>query len=131
MKSIEKVYSIEASIKEVWDALINPEKIERWSGSAAEMSDKEGSKFKLWDGEMYGTNTKIEKGGGTWKLEQDWYAYDWKVPSKVVFTLKELKGTTELHLLHSNVPDKEAKDIDFGWDDYYLGPLKELAEGSK
>jgi len=33
-------------------------------------------------------------------------------------------------LVHTGVPDDEAADIHAGWDDFHLGPMKALLEGS-
>ena len=44
----------------------------------------------------------------------------WKLVKKIA---------TRLDLEHTGVPDAEAADFDAGWDDYYLGPMKELLEG--
>jgi activator of HSP90 ATPase len=126
MKSLQKVYEINAPIAKVWDALVNPKTIEIWSSSPAEMSDQEKDKFKLWGGDIYGVNTKVEKHV---KLDQDWYAGNWPQPSKVSFTLNENgEDKTQLSLIHKDIPDSEFDEINKGWDEYYLGPLKELLE---
>ena len=39
-------------------------------------------------------------------------------------------GKTEVELIHEDIPDEEAKDIESGWKSYYLGPLKELLEST-
>jgi hypothetical protein len=36
-----------------------------------------------------------------------------------------------LTLTHTGVPDDVAGDFDAGWDDYYLGPLKDLLESAR
>ena len=83
------------------------------------------SKFSLWGGDIHGTNTKVtsEK-----KLVQDWYSGDWPEPSVVTFSLTGTGDTTEVKLTHTNIPDAEFSDIKSGWDDYYMIPLKKLAE---
>lgn len=91
------------------------------------MDEKVGTKFTLWNGEVYGTNTKVVQNK---LLEQDWSESNWDNPSKVRFSLSEENGKTTVELLHTNVPDEEAKDIDDGWYRYYLGPLKKYLEKS-
>ncbi len=110
----------------MWDALINPVLIEKWSGSKAMMSEVTSSQFKLWNGDIFGKNVEVVKNA---KIVQEWQEKEWDKPSKVTFTLKEKDGKTEVTLLHENVPDESFKDIDNGWGEYYLGPLKELVEG--
>lgn len=48
----------------------------------------------------------------------------WDQPSIATFSLHKEENGTRIDFLHENVPDKEAKDIEQGWKDYYLVPLK-------
>jgi len=125
MKTIKQSYSINASVENVWQALVDPKIIDKWGGSPAQMNDKVGTKFTLWGGDIYGKNIKVSQNK---ELVQEWFGGKWEKPSKVTFTLKEKGGKTEVNLLHEDVPDEEANDIDDGWKTYYLGPLKELLE---
>ena len=93
------------------------------------MNEKIGTKFSLWGGSIWGTNTEvvIEK-----KLVQDWYSDSgngkWEKASTVTFELHEEKGGVRIDLTHKDVPEAEIKSIGEGWKDYYLGPLKEYLE---
>jgi activator of HSP90 ATPase len=125
MKTILQNYRINAPIEKVWGALVNPRDIDNWGGGPVKMDDKEGTKFSLWGGDIYGTNIEVEKFK---KLVQEWYGGKWEEPSIVTFKLEKDKGETTLELLHENVPDNEYEDIDKGWKEYYLGSLKEYVE---
>src|SRR3990167_1193611 len=125
MKTIKQEYKICSKIDRVWEALTKPKEIEAWGAGSAKMDDKVGTKFKLWGGDIHGTNTKVVKNK---VLEQDWYGGDWPQPSKVTFTLSEVSGKVKVNLVHENVPDEEAENIGEGWKDYYLGPLKDYLE---
>lgn len=127
MKQITQTYKINSHIANVWQALVNPKLIDQWGGGPnIKMQAKEGSKFSLWGGDIHGTNTKIIENK---LLEQDWFNGDWPEPSKVTFKLTSKgDGKTELKLIHTNVPDNELGDIDQGWKDYYLTPVKRLLE---
>ncbi len=125
MKIIKQTYQINAPSKAVWQALIDPKIIDKWGGGPAHMNDKVGTEFTLWGGDIYGENLKVVDGQ---ELVQEWFGGKWEKASKVTFTLKEKNGKTEIDLLHEDVPDSEAKDIDEGWKSYYLGPMKELLE---
>jgi activator of HSP90 ATPase len=127
MKTIKKKYLIKAPVEAVWQSLVDPKIIEKWGGGPAEMSEKEGSEFKLWGGDIFGKNTEVIKNK---KLAQDWYGGVWDKPSKLVIILTKKGKSTLLELLQKNVPENEAKDIDSGWDDYYLGPMKKYLEKS-
>jgi len=125
MKTIVQDYHINAPIEKVWEALVNPKDIDGWGGGPTKMDDKEGTKFSLWGGDIHGTNIEVETFK---KLVQEWYGGKWKEPSIVTFKLEKQGNSTDLNLLQENVPDDEYKDIDDGWKEYYLGPLKDYVE---
>ena len=127
MKTIKQTYLINASIEKVYQALVDPKVIDEWGGGEVKMSDQVGFEFSLWGGDIYGKNTEVIKNE---KLVQDWKENEWDEYSKVTFNLSEENGETKLELIHENIPDKEASNINDGWKRYYLGPLKELLEHS-
>lgn len=116
---------MKATPEEVFDALTNPELIEKWSGASAEMDANNGSNWKLWNGDIYGKNTEVIANE---KLVQDWYSGSWKKPSKVEFILRGGQSGTTLDLIHEDIPDEEYESIKQGWIEYYLGPMKEMFE---
>jgi len=126
MKTIKQTYSMKATAKAIFDALTNPEVIEVWSGTPAEMNKIEGEKFSLWGGEIHGTNLEFVENK---KIVQEWYGGKWDKPSKVTFTLTEENDETTVELLHEDVPDNSHGSIDDGWRTYYLGPMKEMFAG--
>lgn len=125
MKIIRQTYLISAPRQAVWQALIDPVSIDKWGGGPAHMNDKVGTEFTLWGGDIYGKNIKVVDGR---ELVQEWFGGKWEKPSKVTFSLTDQNGKTKIDLLHENIPDSKAKDIDEGWKSYYLGPIKELLE---
>lgn len=125
MKIIKKTYVINAPIEKVWDALVNPSTINKWGGGPVKVSSNEGSRFELWGGDIYGKNTKVVKNK---VLEQEWFGGKWEKSSKLRFELSEKDGKAQLVLHHENIPAEDFDDIDKGWDDYYLGPIKNLLE---
>ncbi|OGM02381.1 hypothetical protein A2115_02865 [Candidatus Woesebacteria bacterium GWA1_41_8] len=127
MKTIRKRYLIKAPVVKVWQALINPNVIEKWGGGPAKMSEKTGEEFSLWGGEVHGKNIEVVVNK---KLVQEWSSGNWPSPSIATFVLTEKNGSTVLKLLHNKIPDGEAPDIDDVWDLYYLGEIKRLLENS-
>ncbi len=122
---IEKIYMISATPEQVWAALTVPIEIEGWGAGPAEMNPKKGEKFSLWGGDIYGKNIEVKIPN---YLRQEWYGGRWKSPSIVEFWLTDESGQTKLRLTQNGVPDEELDDIDNGWDEYYLGPIKEYLE---
>lgn len=125
MKTIKQTYNVKAPVEEVWRALVDAKVIKGWGGGPATMSDKAGAKFKLWGGQIFGSNLKVVKYK---KLTQKWYGGKWEKPSTVSFTLTKGKTGTKVVLEQKGQPDKETKDLTAGWKDYYMGPLKEFLE---
>ena len=125
MKTIKQIYLINSSLEEVWKALTDPKYINDWGGGPAKMDDKVGTKFEFWGGDIYGKNIDVIP---LKKLVQEWFGGNWKKPSIVTFALREEKDGVKIDLLHTDIPDNEAKDIEQGWKEYYLGPLKEYLE---
>jgi activator of HSP90 ATPase len=128
MSIIERTYTINATPEEVFEALVNSELIQNWSGDEAKMEATVGAEFSLWSGQMFGKNLEIEKNK---KLVQEWCYEQWSEPSKVTITIK-LKGkTSTVTLLHENVPEKSVNSISDGWDTYYFGAIQEMLEKDK
>ncbi len=125
MKTIKQIYHIKAPKEAVWKALVDPKEIDKWGGGPAKMDYVVGTKFSLWGGDVYGKNIKVTPNKN---LVQEWFGGKWDEASIATFSLTEKGGITTIDFLHENVPDGEAKDLEEGWKDYYLGPLKDYLE---
>ena len=125
MKTIKKSYEIAVNKNQVWEALVDPEIIDKWGGGPAIMGSKIGFHFMLWGGDIYGKNIEVENEN---KLVQEWFSGNWQKPSIVTFTLKNDDKGTILELEQVNVPEDDASDIDQGWDEYYINPMKKFLE---
>ncbi|MGB3946561.1 MAG: SRPBCC domain-containing protein [Bacteroidia bacterium] len=128
MPVIQKTYEMNASPEEVFEALTNPELIQIWSGDEAQMSAAVGGTFSLWGGQMYGVNLEVVKNK---KLVQEWSYEQWTQESKVTFNIKAKGKKTILELIHEDVPEKSVNSISDGWDEYYLGSMKDMFEAVK
>lgn len=125
---IRKTYVIDSPPDDVWRALTDPETIDAWGGGPVVMAAEPGFEFSFWGGDIHGTVREVDPGRS---MVQEWYGGDWPAPSLARFTLAaNAEGGTLLTLDHTGVPDDEAADFDAGWDDYYVGPLKDLLEGA-
>ncbi len=115
---------IPASPEEVYDAYLNPETQEEFTGGEATSDTRVGGEFTAWDAYIKGKYIELERGK---KIVQEWIASDFPegyAPSKLEITLKPVKGGTELTMVHSDVPEEIAADIKQGWIDYYWDPMK-------
>ncbi len=125
MNVINQTYIIKAQAKDVWGALVNPKLIDKWGGGPSKMMPTKGFEFSLWGGDIFGKNIRVIKNK---KLVQEWYGGKWDKPSIVTFDLNEKDSVTTVKLTHKDIPDNEFKDIESGWKDYYMLPLKEFVE---
>ncbi len=125
MTTIRKSYVIDAPPEIVWRALTDAAAMEEWGAGPAEFDARAGGSFSQWGGSQHGTVTEIVSGD---RLVEDWFGGDWPEPSVAVFRLSEHGEGTLLDLTHTGVPEDEVGDFDAGWDEYYLGPIKEWAE---
>jgi activator of HSP90 ATPase len=125
MAVIQKSYIINASPEDIFEALVNPELIQIWSGDEAKMSADIGGEFTLWSGQMFGKNLEIDTNK---KLVQEWCYEQWSEPSKVSITIKPKAKASVVTLVHEGVPDKSLNSISDGWDTYYFGAIQEMLE---
>lgn len=125
LKEFTKRYKINAEPSDIYAALTNPFTIELWSGYAAKMSTVPGSEFEMWEGDICGQNIEFEENK---KIVQEWYFGDQEEKSIVTIRLFDMKKYTEILLLHTNIPADDYKDITIGWNEYYMGAIKEFFE---
>lgn len=124
MKALVKEYEIHAPKIKVFEALTQADLISAWSGSSVDVDLKTGEEFYLWGGSIFGINDEVSQD----RIVQKWQEESWEKPSKVIFTLSEVKNGTLLHVLHNGIPDKSFININLGWDEDILKPLKKLVE---
>jgi len=123
--TITKSYLISAPIEKVWQALVDPTIIHQWSDAPAKMTETVGGEFELWDGDITGTNTTVEKPN---RLVQEWQSGDWDKPSSVSILLQPTDDHTEVSLVQTGHPESEQKDLEEGWDSYYFGAIEKYFE---
>jgi activator of HSP90 ATPase len=128
MPTIKQTYEMNATPEKVFEALVDSEIIQIWSGDEAKMGADVGDSFTLWGGQMFGKNLEVVKNK---KLVQEWNYDQWDAPSRVTFTLKPKGKKTIVELLHEDVPEKSLKSIEEGWDQYYLGAMKDMFDEKK
>jgi activator of HSP90 ATPase len=125
MQELRKYYRIKGTPEEIYAALVNPFSISLWTGSEAQMKEEEGSEFSLFDGDIAGKNLKFEKDR---QIVQEWYFGEQENASIVTITLRPDRHYTMIELHHTNIPDEAFEDMEYGWNTYYFGGLKEFFE---
>ena len=125
MKSIKQTYIIHAPVEEVWQAFADPKVIDGWGGGPAKMSEEVEFEFEVWGGDVHGKNIEVIPNK---KLVQEWFGGKWDKPSIATFILSFKDNETRIDFTNIDVPDAEFSDIEKGWRDYYLGPIKEYLE---
>jgi uncharacterized protein YndB with AHSA1/START domain len=122
-KPIEQSYEIKATPSQVFEALTNPDIIQKWSGTPAKMDDQVGTEFSLFGDNIVGKNLEVVPNQ---KLVQDWAPTDWQTPSRVTFTLVPSGAGTRVELFHENVPEAALETISQGWNSHYLGKIQKM-----
>ena len=125
MKEFNCNFNISASQEEVYNAFTNSFQIELWTGYPAVMDDKVGTVFSLWEGDITGCNLEIIK---DYKIVQEWFFGETEHPSIVTIVLKKAGNATKIELSHTNIPDEAYEEIVEGWEEYYLGSMKNFLE---
>ncbi len=116
---------IKAEAEDIYAALTNPFTIELWSGYPAQMSTNPDSEFSLWEGDIVGKNLEFDTNK---KLVQQWYFGDQEEKSIVTIKIFEQKNHCQVELTHTNIPAEDFDDICEGWEEYYLGAIKDFFE---
>ena len=123
MKTYHKYYKIKASPEEIYNALVKPFAISLWTGAPAQMEEKPGTQFSLFNGDIEGVNIEFVPNE---KIVQEWFFGEQEEPSIVTIKLRDEKHSTEIELNHTHIPDDAFEDMKSGWDHYYFGGLKEF-----
>jgi len=124
VKTITQRILVQATPAEVYEAFVNSWIDAAFTGSPATGSARVGGRFTAWDGYISGVHRELVKGR---RIVQDWRTSEWPdgaKPSRVEFSLKAVKGGTEIRMVHSDVPAEQADSYRQGWIDYYWDPLK-------
>jgi len=127
MKNYRAYFQIKAEPEDIYTALTNPFTIELWSGETAIMTKEAGAEFSLWDGDIIGKNIELIENE---KLVQEWYFDEDEDRDASIVTIKiwEKNSSCSVELMHTNIPDEAYDNIVDGWNEAYLGAIKNLLE---
>jgi uncharacterized protein YndB with AHSA1/START domain len=123
--TIKQKVTIPAIPEQVYEAFTDAKKHTEFTGSKATGKPKAGSKLTAWDGYIFGKYLELEKGK---RIVQEWTTTDWPKdypPSKLELTLKKTPKGTEITMIQTDAPKKQAEELAEGWTEFYWNPLKE------
>lgn len=126
MKDYKTRIKVRAELEDVYAAFTNPFTIALWSGYPATMSFDAGSEFSMWEGDIVGRILEIEEQK---QIVQEWYFGDQEEQS--IVTIKFFPqggGKVQIDVIHKNIPNEAFDEIVEGWNEFYLGAVKEFLE---
>jgi activator of HSP90 ATPase len=119
---------ISADPQAVYCVLTDGQKFATATGMAAQISDREGETFTLFDGRIEGRQIELVPGQ---RIVQAWRfgaahpsPWDAGVYSVVRFTLSGQEDGTRLSIDHTAVPPEWHDHLSGGYADFYLQPLE-------
>jgi uncharacterized protein YndB with AHSA1/START domain len=130
-KIIKQTVLIPASPIEVFDAYTDPGKQSEFTGSEATGKPRVGESFTAWAGYIEGKYLELKPGK---RIVQEWRTGEFPegtANSRLKIDLKVADGGTELNMVHSEVPEAIASDIEQGWIDFYWEPMKKYFIGKR
>lgn len=121
----------DAAPMDVWEALVDPVKHAKFTGSTATGQAIEGGAFTAWDGYIAGRHERLVPGA---RIVQLWRTTEFPrthPDSRLELELRpESENKTRLRLTHSGVPRDQAKSYEKGWVEHYWEPLREYLRDS-
>ena len=141
MGPIEKKLTVNAPVNKVWEALTDPNEMQKWMMMSTNFEPKTGKDFTFksdateeWDG-VFKCSVKevVEKK----KLSYTWDTSFINAETLVEFELTENGDKTELSLVHSGWDKMAANQEETrnahseGWDLRFVQKLKEVVESLK
>jgi activator of HSP90 ATPase len=128
--TIRQKVIVPAKPMEVYEAFVDAKKHSAFTGSKATGEGRVGAKFTAWDGYISGKFLELNEGR---KIVQEWVTTEWPEgypPSRFELTFQEVKGGTEISMVHSDVPEEQAEELKQGWKEFYWKPLKDYFKKS-
>ena len=124
-KTVRQTVKFDLPPSKLFKFYMDPELHGRLIDGEVKVSKEPGSSFSAWSGSLKG-RTLYTKPNSV--IAQTWRSEDWDKSmsdSVVVFVFHETETGTELEMVHTNLPEEKAEDVNQGWKTYYWKPWKE------
>ena len=130
-KTIRQSVNFSAPPSMIFNLLATSKGHKAFSGCAAKIMPKVGSKFLVYEG-LHGRVLKVEKNKRivlSWQC--DMAGWPKEQYSTADFLLKKTKTGTKIIFTQTGVPSPSFTDIRDGWKEYYWTPMKEYLANKK
>jgi len=114
-----------ASPHRVYEALLDEKQFSRFTGAPAKINRSEGGALSLFGGAIVARNVELVADK---RIVQAWRDPAWApgIHSIVHFELTSMGAGTHLVLDHTGFPAGQYSELDSGWHEHYLEPMKKF-----
>jgi uncharacterized protein YndB with AHSA1/START domain len=123
-ESLRLVTVLSAGRERLYRAWLDSDEHSHFTGSKAEIDPQVGGSFTAWDGYIQGVTLELEP---YQRIVQSWRTTDFpegSPDSRLEVLFDEVKQGTQITLIHTLIPDGQAKGYEDGWCDYYFTPME-------
>jgi activator of HSP90 ATPase len=123
-ESITVRFTLPATAREIYNAWLDGEQHSAMTGARATASREVGGEFSAWDNYIRGKNLLLIEDQ---KIVQSWRSSEFPEDasdSVLSIQLTERYGTTEVELVHTDIPPGHAVQYQSGWIEFYVNPMQ-------
>ncbi|KAI8141729.1 activator of Hsp90 ATPase [Fennellomyces sp. T-0311] len=122
--TLTDVVEFQTSAHELYETLLDAQRVSIWTRGPAKISKETGSKFELFNGNVRGELLETEPDK---KIVQSWRLQSWPEGhySKVTLTLDQGSDCVQLHVKQTGVPIGEEELTQRNWSGYYWRSIKQ------
>ncbi|KAI9250976.1 activator of Hsp90 ATPase [Phascolomyces articulosus] len=122
--TLNDVVEFQTSAHELYETLLDPQRVSIWTRGPAKISKEKGAKFELFNGNVRGELLETEQDK---KIVQTWRLQSWPEGhySTVTMTLEQESDCVQLHVKQTGVPIGEEDLTQRNWTGYYWRSIKQ------
>ncbi|KAJ3046072.1 hypothetical protein HDV00_003822 [Rhizophlyctis rosea] len=123
LTAITQKIELVASASDIYETLLDPQRVRVWTRGRAEITKEVGGAFNLFDGNITGSNVELVPNK---KIVQEWRLKSWPSDhySTVTLELQQGDDSTTVHLTQREVPIGEKDVTENNWNYYYWNSIK-------
>ncbi|KAJ3055014.1 hypothetical protein HK097_000093 [Rhizophlyctis rosea] len=124
LTTITQKVELVASASDVYETLLDPQRVRVWTRGRADITKEVGKPFNLFEGNITGT---IEELVPNKKVVQKWRLKSWPAGhhSLVTIDLQQGDDSTTVHVTQKEVPIGEKDVTENNWKNYYWNSIKQ------